>query len=343
MPTSLAWFYHQTETAYALVMGQQTTPDPANLQEDNVLVAIEAVSLNYRDLIAWKNLAGRQVSGRVPASDGAGTVVAVGRAVQQWKPGDRVAGCFFPRWQSGPFDLSNHQYDLGGNLDGMLRQHAVMHEDAWVRIPSHMKTLEASTLPCAALTAWYSLVSRGGLRQGQTVLVLGTGGVSIFALQIAKRMGARVVITSSDDRKLERARSLGADHTVNYETHPQWSEQVWKWTEGRGVDHVVEVGGPGTLEQSMRSVAGSGHIALIGVLTGFGAPSTSLFPLLARNVTLNGIYVGPRDEFVRMNRFFEDHEVVPVIDRVFSMDDVPDAFAYLASGQHFGKVVIQVA
>jgi NADPH:quinone reductase-like Zn-dependent oxidoreductase len=156
-------------------------------------------------------------------------------------------------------------------------------------------------------------------------------------------MGARVVITSSDDRKLERAQSLGADHTVNYKTHPQWSEQVWKWSEGRGVDHVVEVGGPGTLEQSMRSVAGSGHIALIGVLTGFGAPQTSLFPLLARNVTLNGIYVGPRDEFMRMNQFFEDHEVVPVIDRVFSMDEVPDAFAYLASGQHFGKVVIQVA
>lgn len=343
MPTSLAWYYHSSEAAYILVMGQQSTPDPGKLEAHDVLVAIEGVSLNYRDVIARKNLAGRKVAGRVPASDGAGTVVAVGRAVQQWKPGDRVAGCFFPRWQSGRFDLSNHQYDLGGNLDGMLRQHVAMHEDAWVRIPSHMKTLEAATLPCAGLTAWYSLLTRGGLKQGETVLVLGTGGVSIFALQIAKQVGARVVITSSDDRKLERARSLGADHCINYKTFPNWSEQVWKWTEGRGVDHVVEVGGPGTLEQSMRSVAGGGHIALIGVLTGFGAPATSLFPLLARNVTLNGIYVGPRDEFVRMNRFLEEHQVTPVIDRVFSMDQAPEAFAYLESGQHFGKVVIQVS
>ena len=343
MPTSQAWFYRQNQTAYDLELGPQSVSDPQGLGDHDILVAIEGVSLNYRDLVAWKNMAGRAVEGRVPASDGAGTVLAVGSAVTQWRQGDRVAGCFFPRWQSGRFDLSNHRFDLGGSLDGMLRRHVVMHEDAWVRVPAHLDTLAASTLPCAALTAWYSLVVRGGLTHGQTVLVLGTGGVSIFALQMAKSLGARVIITSSSDAKLERARALGAEEGVNYRTHPPWSEQVWSWTGGRGVDLVVEVGGPGTLDQSMKSVAGGGHIALIGVLTGFGATTASLFPLLARNVTLNGVYVGPRDAFVQMNRFLEENRIEPVIDRVFPFEAAPDAFAYLASGQHFGKVVIQLA
>lgn len=343
MQTSRAWFYRKNQAAYDLELGHQSIPGPNELGDRDVLVAIEGVSLNYRDLVAWKNKAGRGVDGRVPASDGAGTVVAVGPSVTQWRVGDRVAGCFFPRWQSGRFDLSHHRFDLGGNLDGMLREQVVMHEDAWVRVPAHLDTLAASTLPCAALTAWYSLIARGGLTKDQMVLVLGTGGVSVFALQIAKHVGARVVVTSSSNDKLMRARSLGADEGVNYKAHPQWSEQVWSWTGGRGVDHVVEVGGPGTLEQSMKSVAGGGHIALIGVLTGFGAPTTSLFPLLARNVTLNGIYVGPRDEFVRMNAFLEEHRIEPVIDRVFPLEAAPNAFAYLASGQHFGKVVIRIA
>lgn len=343
MPMSTTWFYRKKETAFDLEIGQQSIESPEELGDRDILVRVEGVSLNYRDLVAWKNMAGRAVDGRVPASDGAGTVLAVGSCVSQWRVGDRVAGCFFPRWQSGRFDLSHHRFDLGGSLDGMLRRHVVMHEDSWVGIPSHLDTLAAATLPCAALTAWFSLVARGGLSRDQTVLVLGTGGVSIFALQIAKSLGAKVIVTSSSDEKLARARSLGADEGVNYRSHPQWSEPVWKWTDGRGVDHVVEVGGPGTLEQSMKSVAGGGHIALIGVLTGFGAPTASLFPLLARNVTLNGIYVGPRDEFVRMNTFLEQHRIEPVIDRVFPFDAAPEAFAYLASGQHFGKVVIQVA
>jgi NADPH:quinone reductase-like Zn-dependent oxidoreductase len=263
-----------------------------------------------------------------------------GPRFSQWKPGDRVAGCFFPRWQSGRFELSHHQFDLGGNLDGMLRERVVMDEDAWVRIPAHLSTLQAASLPCAALTAWVALVERGKLAAGQSVLVLGTGGVSIFALQIARATGASVVVTSSDDSKLARARELGAAFGINYARQPTWSDAVWEWTGERGVDHVVEVGGPGTLEQSMRSVAAGGHIALIGVLTGFGPPNTSLFPLLARNVQLNGIYVGPRDAFVRMNSFLESHRIEPVIDRVFPFVNAPDAFAYLASGKHFGKVVI---
>ncbi len=342
MQTYRTWLYRKGNASYDLVPAAQEIAGSEELQPQEVLVSLEGVSLNYRDLIAWKNMANRNVENRVPASDGAGTVVAVGAAVSQWKPGDRVAGCFFPRWQTGRFELSNHQFDLGGNLDGMLRQRVVMHEDAWVRVPEHLDTLQAAALPCAALTAWYALVARGGLTAGQRVLVLGTGGVSIFALQIARAFGAEVVITSSDHAKLARARDLGATHGINYAENPKWSDAVWAWSQERGVDHVVEVGGPGTLEQSMRSVAGGGHIALIGVLTGFGAPSTSLFPLLARNVRLNGIYVGPRDEFVRMNAFLETHRIAPVIDRVFPFDAAPEAFAYLASGQHFGKVVIQV-
>ena len=343
MSTCRSWIYRKNNGAYDLVLESKSDCNSDHLGPRDVLVAIRAVSLNYRDRIAWRNLAGRNVDGRVPASDGSGEVLAVGAEVSQWKPGDRVAGCFFPRWQSGRFDLAHHQYDLGGTLDGMLREQAVLHEDALVRIPSHLDPIQASTLPCAALTAWNALVVRGRLTAGESVLVLGTGGVSIFALQIARAFGCKVFITSSDDTKLLRAREIGALDGVNYKTHPQWSEQIWGMTESHGVDHVVEVGGPGTLEQSMRCVAASGQIALIGVLTGFGPPTTSLFPLLARNVQLDGIYVGPRDEFVRMNRFLEHHAIEPIIDRVFSFDDAPAAFAHLESGQHFGKVVISIS
>jgi NADPH:quinone reductase-like Zn-dependent oxidoreductase len=338
-----AWIYRKNNTSYDLSLEDHAVPKPEAIGSNDVLIDVQAVSLNYRDIIAWKNLAGRRVEGRVPTSDGAGIVKAVGAAVSQWRPGDRVAACFFPRWQTGRFELSNHQHDLGGNLDGMLREQALFHEDALVRLPSHMDFRQGATLPCAALTAWYALVARGGLKSGETVLVLGTGGVSIWALQIAHALGAKVYVTSSDDAKLARAKALGAIDGVQYRAHPNWSEQIWSLTDSRGVDHVVEVGGPGTLEQSMRCVSGGGHIALIGVLTGFGAPSTSLFPLLARNVRLNGIYVGPREEFVRMNQFLEQHRIEPVIDRVFSFEDAPDAFAYLQSAHHFGKVVIDVA
>ena len=342
-----AWIYRKNSISYDLHSVSAPVPSPDNLSPHDVLVDIQAVSLNYRDVIAWRNLAGRNVEGRVPASDGAGIVRAVGSAVTAWKPGDRVAACFFPRWQSGRFALSHHQHDLGGNLDGMLREQAVLHEDALVRIPEHLDTLQASTLPCAALTAWVALVERGGLAPQSgtapaSVLVLGTGGVSIFALQIARALGATVYATSSDDAKMARALALGAAAGVNYRAQPNWSEAIWKLTNAQGVDHVVEVGGPGTLEQSMKCVAAGGQIALIGVLTGFGPPTASLFPLLARNVRLDGIYVGARDAFVRMNAFLEQHRIAPVIDRVFAMDDAPDAFAHLESGRHFGKVVIQI-
>jgi NADPH:quinone reductase-like Zn-dependent oxidoreductase len=335
-----AWKFAKTGTQYDLCLSdchRIDTPAPGSVR-----IRVHAVSLNYRDLVAWKNLAGRQVDQRVPCSDGAGEIVALGAGVTDWKVGDRVAGCFFQTWQSGRFDLIHHKNDLGGTLDGMLQQTVDLSATGIVRIPDFLTFQEASTLPCAALTAWYALVVRGGLTKDQTVLCLGTGGVSLFGMQIALAMGAKPIVLSSSHDKLAEAKKRGAWQTLNYKDSPQWADPVWEMTDKRGVDHVVEVGGPGTLEQSMKAVAAGGHIALIGVLTGFGAPNTSLFPLLARNVTVNGIYVGPRDEFNAMNAFFAKHGIRPIIDRVFPFESAPEAFAYLHSGKHFGKVVVDL-
>ena len=336
------WIYRKNSTSYDLVAQTQPVPSPDELKPHECLVAVRAVSLNYRDRIQWRNLAGRNVDGKVPASDGAGEILAVGSAVSRFKPGDRVAACFFPTWKSGKFDLGYHQADLGGNLDGMLRDFAVFDQDALVRIPDGWSFAQAATLPCAAVTAWVALVRRGNLQPGQSVCVLGTGGVSIFALQFAKLLGAKVVVTSSSDAKLEKARQLGADHCINHQEIPEWSKSLWDWSGRHGVDHVVEVGGPGTFEQSMKSVAADGHIALIGVLTGFGPPTASLFPLLARNVRLDGIYVGSRDDFEAMVGFLNSHQLTPQIDRRFRFEQTPEAFEYLESAQHFGKIVIDL-
>lgn len=340
--TSKAWVFRSNQKAFDLKLEVRDNIPPTSLSPDSVLVRVRAVSLNYRDIIAWKNLAGRPMDGRVAASDGAGEVIACGKDVTQWRVGDRVAGCFFQTWQSGRFEMRHHKNDLGGTLDGMLQETICLKENGIVRIPNHLDFEQAATLPCAALTAFYALTYRGSLQSGQRVLCLGTGGVSVFAMQIAVAWGAEVIITSSDEQKLGKAKEVGAMHAINYRKQTQWADQVLELTNGKGVDHVVEVGGPGTLEQSMKAVAAGGHIALIGVLTGFGAPSTSLFPLLARNVQLNGIYVGPRDQFVMLNDFLERKNVYPIVDRVFDMLDAPAAFEYLASGQHFGKVVIRL-
>jgi len=334
---SRVWTYQKTSEKYNLKLSNRFS---ARLADHHIRIAIGAVSLNYRDLIALKNKAGRNVDGRVPASDGAGRIIEVGSAVKQWKVGDRVAGCFFQSWQSGRFEMRHHKQDLGGTIDGMLADEVILDENGAVAVSSFLSDHQASTLPCAALTAWYSLVVRGNLARGSTVLVLGTGGVSIFALQIASAHGAKVVVTSSSDSKLVRAERLGAWQTVNYRSNENWDKAVLKATNQMGVDHVIETGGPGTLEKSMNCVAAGGQIAQIGVLTGFGPPTTSLFPLVARNVRLDGIYVGHREAFIAMNQFLEQNKIQPVIDRVFSFDDAPAAFDYLESGQHFGKVVI---
>ncbi|MCZ2342776.1 MAG: NAD(P)-dependent alcohol dehydrogenase [Bacteroidales bacterium] len=334
-----AYVYRSAGDTYRLAVEERPTPTPG---PDQVVVRVRATSLNYRDHITLHNLAKRKVDGRIPLSDGAGEIIAVGTNVTDWKPGDRVAGCFFQTWDGGRFDLSHHKQDLGGSVDGMLAEEVVLRAGGIVRIPDFLSFEEAACLPCAALTAWYSLTTRGGLQPGDTLLTLGTGGVSVFALQFGVALGAKVIITSSDDHKLARARSLGASHTVNYRTHVDWDKEVWNQTNGRGADHIIEVGGPGTLGRSMNAVAAGGTIALIGVLTGFGPPTESLFPLLGRNVSLNGIYVGSRADFEAMNRFLTEKTIRPVMDRVFGFSEAEAAFSHLASGSHFGKVVITV-
>jgi len=324
-------------SAYQLTCFERPIPVPA---PGHVVVRVRAASLNYRDLIHLRNKAGRDVAGRVPLSDGAGEVVAIGAAVTDVKVGDRVLGCFFQTWHSGPFEMVHHQAALGGTADGLLTEYAELRADGVVPLPPSLTFAEGACLPCAGLTAWTALMSRGRMTAGQSVLVLGTGGVSIFATQFAVAAGGSVVMTSSSDDKLARAKALGATQLINYRSTPEWDKTIWQLTGKRGVDHVIEVGGPGTLEKSIASVCAGGHIALIGVLTGFGSFGGSLFPLVAKNATLSGIYVGSRQDFLAMNDFISQHALRPVIDRVFSFEQAPSAFEYLERGEHLGKVVI---
>jgi NADPH:quinone reductase-like Zn-dependent oxidoreductase len=306
-----------------------------------VLVRVQAVSLNYRDLmIAKGSYGGKLPEGRIPFSCGAGEVLAVGPAVTRFQPGDRVAGTFFQSWLAGEISESDHKSALGGGIDGMLAERAVLSQEGLVPFPAHLSFEEAATLPCAALTAWQALVTRGGVAPGSTVLVMGTGGVSIFALQFARLAGARVIATSSSDSKLERAAKLGASDGINYRTFPDWSEVTRKLTGGRGVDHVVEVGGAGTLAQSFEAVRHGGRISVIGILTGVGGEVNPL-PILRKSITVQGIFVGSREMFSAMNRAIEVSQLRPVIDRVFPFDEAPAALQYLESGGHFGKVCIR--
>lgn len=335
------WTIDERDGRRELVLAERPQPAPA---AGEVLVRIRAVSLNYRDLITLdQQRPGSLPPPMVPCSDGAGEVAAIGAGVSRFRLGDRVAGIFFRDWIDGRFELGYHKTALGGSLHGMLSEFIVLPEHALVAIPAHCSFGEAATLPCAAVTAWQALVTRGQLRAGDTVLALGTGGVSVFALQIAAAAGCRVIVTSSSDEKLSRARELGAWATVNYRTTPEWDAEVWRLSEKRGIDHVMEVGGPGTLGRSMNAAAAGGQIALIGVLTGFAAPDASLFPITARNVRLDGIYVGSRADFEALNTFLTEHEIHPVIDRTFPFAEAPAAFEHLRSGRHFGKVVVSVS
>jgi NADPH:quinone reductase-like Zn-dependent oxidoreductase len=274
---------------------------------------------------------------RIPNSDGAGEVLACGPGVSRFKPGDRVAGCFFQGWEGGEIDAAGMASALGGALDGVLAEEVVLAEAGLVPVPAHLSFEAAATLPCAALTAWHALVVKGGLKAGDTVLVLGTGGVSIFALQFAALHGARAIVTSKSDEKLERARALGADATINYAETPEWSKRVLELTDGRGVDHVVEVGGAGTLPQSLVSVRVSGHVALIGVLTGGEINPT---PVLRKSIRMNGIYVGSRQRFEAMNRAIAAAALTPVVDQVFPFEEARAAFHAMRAAGHFGKLVV---
>ena len=307
-----------------------------------ILVEMTAASLNYRDLMM---VAGhynpRQPLPLVPGSDGVGYVVEVGAGVETPAVGDRVATLFSQSWQSGPPGPSVLTSTLGGPLDGVLRELMVLPASGVVPFGDSLSDVEGATLPCAALTAWSALVTHASLRPGDVVLIQGTGGVALFALQIARMVGARVIITSSSDQKLERAAKLGAWKLINYRDDPDWGRTARRMSPGGGgVDLVIELGGAGTFEQSCQAVRTGGQISLIGVLAGARAP-IALTPVLMRALSIRGIFVGSRDGMEAMCRAFTAHEIAPVIDRVFPFEEAKEAFAYLRGARHFGKVCIE--
>lgn len=316
-------------------------PDPAP-GPGQVLLRMRAASLNYRDLMM---VAGsynpRQRLPLIPCSDGVGEVVAVGEGVGRIAVGDRVATLFSQGWMGGRPSVEELRATLGGPLDGALAELMVLPETGVIRVPEHLSDAEAATLPCAALTAWNALAEQGRVAAGDTVLVQGTGGVSIFALQFAQLLGARVIVTSRRDDKLVKARRLGAWQEINTLDDLEWGKTARELTGGIGVDHIVEVGGAGTLAQSLQAIRVGGTISLIGVLAG-GASELSIVPVFMKNVRIQGLLVGSRHVFERMNRAIAQHELRPVVDRVFPFAEAPSAFEHLQSGAHFGKVCIGV-
>jgi NADPH:quinone reductase-like Zn-dependent oxidoreductase len=307
-----------------------------------VLIRIRAVSLNYRDLMVASGDYRHARPGMVPVSDGVGEVVAVGASVTRFRPGDRVAGTFFQGWQSGGLRMEAEGSGLGGMIDGVLAEYVALDEDGVVHVPEHLTDEEAATLPCAGVTAWNALFETGSVRSGDTVLIQGTGGVSIFAIQFALMAGARVLVTSSSDDKLARAVTLGAHGTLNYRQVPDWDQWAVESTSGRGVDHVVEVGGPDTFSRSLNAVRRQGEVSVIGVLTGrSGTVPTA--EIMWKQIRVMGVLVGSRDMFEAMNQAITVHGLRPVVDRVFPFEQAREAYRYLEGAGHFGKVVIRVA
>lgn len=315
-------------------------PDPAP-GPGELVIAVRACSLNYRDSLLLKGGYPRNRTYPViPLSDGAGEVVAIGAGVTRFQVGDRVAANFMRDWISGPINERALLSSLGGGIDGMLAERVCLPETSVVAIPTHLSWEEASTLPCAALTAWNALTS-ANTKAGDTVLVLGTGGVSIFALQLARAFGARVIATSGSDDKAAKAKALGADAVINYRQNPEWHGEVRKLTGGAGVDLVLEVGGPGTFERSIKSTRVGGTIALIGLLDA-GTEPPNIIPLLLNAQKVHGIYVGSVAMFEAMNRAITVNQIRPVIDRVFPFSEARHAYEHLISQKHLGKIVIRV-
>jgi NADPH:quinone reductase-like Zn-dependent oxidoreductase len=313
-------------------------PEP---REDEVLIRVRAVSLNFRDqLVVQGKYNPRMTLPRVPVSDGAGEVVSVGRDVATWKPGDRVVVPFFPAWLDGELNAEKAASGLGGDVDGLLQEFVTIKANALLPIPEHLSFEQAATLPCAAVTAWNGLFVSGNLRPGETLLLQGTGGVSLFGLQFGKVAGANIITLSSSDAKLDRARAMGAQHAINYRETPEWEKRVREITNGRGVDLTLEVGGAGTLAKTLKATGYAGHVSLIGVLSGI-AGEIQLGQILHKALSIRGIYVGSRAMFEAMNASVTRHRLEPVIDRIFSFDETVDAFRHLESGAHFGKIVVQ--
>jgi NADPH:quinone reductase-like Zn-dependent oxidoreductase len=313
-----------------------------------VLIRVHAVSLNYRDLMMVKGLYNPKMElPRIPCSDGAGEVVAIGSGVGRVKVGDRVCGIFMQRWLDGPLTAERSKAALGGDIDGMLAEYVLLAEDGVVRFPEHLSYEEGATLPCAGVTAWNALQYAGKpavpVLPDDTVVIQGTGGVSIFALQFARLLGARVVGTSSSEEKLTRAYGLGLEAGCNYKQRPEWSKWVMEVTGDKGADRIIEVGGGGTFGQSLRAARVGGMIAQIGVLSGSATSEPlALTPILHKQLRVQGIYVGSREMFEQMNAAIAKAELPPVIDRVFDFDQAREAFLHMQSASHFGKIVIRI-
>jgi NADPH:quinone reductase-like Zn-dependent oxidoreductase len=328
----------ETKGIDSLIRIERDVPKPA---AGEVLIRIHAVSLNYRDLLIAKGQYARGLKlPLIPLSDGAGEVIEVGAGVTRVQRGDRVAGIFMQNWLSGEVSPYVARSALGGSVDGVFAEHVILNENGVVHIPAHLSYAEAATLPCAGVTAWNALTT-WMLKPGITVLVQGTGGVSMFALQFARLAGARVIATSSSDEKLKKAADLGASDGINYRSVPDWDKAVLERTNGFGVDHIIEVGGPGTLARSLNAVRVGGRISVIGLLTG---PETAVnpMPILGKQIQVQGIFVGSREMFESMNRAIALHHMRPVVDRVFPFEEAREALRYLESGKHFGKIVIRV-
>lgn len=309
-------------------------------QAGQVLVKLTAASLNYRDYMMVKGIYNPKLRRpMIPLSDGAGVVDEVGPGVTRFKRGDRVAGCFFQGWIDGPPTREKMKPALGGGIDGVLRERMVFHQEGLVHVPEHLTDEEAAALPCAGVTAWHALFEHTPARPGDSVLIQGTGGVSILALQLAHAAGLRTIITSSSDEKLERAKKLGATDTINYRSNPNWDDAARRLT-GEGVDHVIEVGGSGTMPRSLRAVRMHGVINVIGVLSGTDA-AVSPLEILASSLRVQGIFVGSRAMFERMNEAVSLHKIRPVVDQVFPWTDIKEALRVMETQKHFGKICLK--
>jgi NADPH:quinone reductase-like Zn-dependent oxidoreductase len=319
-----------------LALVDRPIPDPGATQ---VLIRMHAWSLNYRDLMAVTGRYNpRMKLPQIPLSDGAGEIVSVGSEVQGFKTGDRVANTFFERWVSGEATDEQARTSLGAGRDGVLAEYVALHQDGVIHIPGHLTYAEAATLPCAAVAAWNALITKGNIKAGDTILTLGTGGVSIFALQFALLCGAKVLITSGSDEKLEKAAKLGASQTINYQKQADWGKYVRQLTGGRGVDLVVEVGGSGTFNQSIASLRRGGTLALLGVLA--HASEINIVPVFMNGIRVQGLFVGSRETFSAMNAAIALHQLHPVIDRTFGFGEFPEALMRMQAGGHFGKIVV---
>jgi NADPH:quinone reductase-like Zn-dependent oxidoreductase len=333
----------QDGKGYKLEMKTVARPTPGPRQ---ILVRVRAVSLNQRDMSVMRGqyagTGGGQMVGKVPLSDGAGEVVAVGAGATRFRVGDRVAGIFFATWLEGRRTADGMNSARGGaGMEGMLSEFVAGDENGFVRIPDHLSYEEGATLPCAGVTAYRALFVEGRMKRGDFVLLEGTGGVSTFGLQLAAAAGARPIITSSSDDKIAKVKSMGAFGTVNYRTNPEWQREVRTLTGNAGVDHVLEVGGRDTLPRALEALAYDGHMALIGGLSGF-ASDIPAGRLLGMGARVTGIYVGSRADFEAMNRFISEHKIRPVIDRVFPFEEAPQAFDFMDNGSYLGKIVIKL-